>query len=87
MRLKVYWIKLREAPAAFREWGITAADEDDALLLLNQTDLLENRIDATMIEFCREVRDVKELDQNHVVPNMGVIVQRGVWYPNFSGLS
>jgi len=25
--------------------------------------------------------DIRTLDQNHVVPNMGVVTSRGVWYP------
>jgi hypothetical protein len=30
------------------------------------------------------IQDIKhcELDQNHVVPNAGPIVVRGIWYPN-----
>ena len=27
----------------------------------------------------------KDLDQNHVVPNMGPITERGIWYPNLLG--
>jgi hypothetical protein len=26
--------------------------------------------------------DVRDLDQGHVIPNMGVVSWRGVWYPN-----
>ncbi|MCW2926654.1 MAG: hypothetical protein JWM86_622, partial [Thermoleophilia bacterium] len=26
--------------------------------------------------------DVRDLDQGHVIPNMGVVVWRGVWYPS-----
>ena len=25
--------------------------------------------------------DIQELDQGHVIPNMGVCTQRGVWFP------
>ena len=28
--------------------------------------------------------DVRELDQNHVVPNMGIVSNRGVWFPALS---
>ena len=36
------------------------------------------------IELTQAVPNVRvaDLDQNHVLPNMGVIVSRGVWYPN-----
>jgi len=29
----------------------------------------------------KPVRDASELDQGHVVPNMGNWLRRGVWYP------
>lgn len=28
--------------------------------------------------------DVRDLDQNHVVPNMGPVNFRGVWFPRFN---
>ena len=31
--------------------------------------------------------DVSDLEQNHVRPNMGVVVFRGVWYPKMRPLS
>jgi hypothetical protein len=31
---------------------------------------------------CVEDVDVRTLDQKHVIPNMGVVVRQGVWYPN-----
>jgi hypothetical protein len=31
---------------------------------------------------CREIQRADELDQKHVIPNMGVMLKRGVWYPN-----
>ena len=29
----------------------------------------------------REVNDVAELDQGHVIPNMGNMLKRGIWFP------
>ncbi|MBL7738242.1 MAG: hypothetical protein JNK14_03425 [Chitinophagaceae bacterium] len=26
--------------------------------------------------------NITELDQNHVIPNMGVVARQGVWFPN-----
>ena len=26
--------------------------------------------------------DIRELDQNHVIPNMGVVSRQGMWFPN-----
>ncbi len=28
--------------------------------------------------------DIRSLDQNHVIPNMGVVVNHGVWFPKLS---
>ncbi|MGT2501894.1 hypothetical protein ACVOMS_15690 [Bradyrhizobium guangxiense] len=35
-----------------------------------------------MIESWLDVQSIDELDQNHVVPNMGMMLRRGVWFPN-----
>ena len=31
--------------------------------------------------------DVRDLDQKHVVPNMGVVSWRGIWFPRPSALT
>jgi hypothetical protein len=54
----------------------------------NRTDaewLVENRIfDGESLppvtKFIEDV-DITTLDQNHVVPNMGIVVIRGIWFP------
>ncbi|EAZ97904.1 hypothetical protein MELB17_13567 [Marinobacter sp. ELB17] len=28
--------------------------------------------------------DVQTLDRDHVIPNMGVCTERGIWFPNVS---
>jgi hypothetical protein len=38
-------------------------------------------VGRSMIESWREVKDVAELEQNHVRPNMGMMLRRGVWFP------
>lgn len=82
--MKIYWIKLRGENGRGIELGVTARDWDDATLLLNQAGgtILDRPIDATMVESWKELQRADELDQNHVVPNMGVILRRGVWFPN-----
>jgi hypothetical protein len=43
-------------------------------------------VDAAMIEASKEIESIDELDQNHVVPNMGSMLCRGVWFPNLPGI-
>jgi hypothetical protein len=38
--------------------------------------------DAGMIETWKEIGSIDELDQDHVIPNMGQLLCRGVWFPN-----
>ena len=75
--LSPYWIV---APAELpKEFGVTAYSTEDALKLLAEAKF---SVDPAVAEV-REVR-FEELDANHVVPNMGVISRRGVWYPNLN---
>lgn len=70
--LAPYWIDCDDAPGV----GITAQSETDALVLLEKA-FGSRRHPGRVIR----VHDVTELDQNHVVPNMGNWLRRGVWYP------
>ncbi len=82
-RLKVYWIILANPPDNFvhqRGIGVTALGKADAI------DLVREHVDGAgspeyELVVC-EVLDFQELDQNHVVPNMGNHLRRGVWYPD-----
>ena len=87
--MKAYWFKMRESFGPSLGFGVTAKDLDDALSLLAKTSahIYRTQIDATMVESWREVRSVDELEQKHVVPNMGVILRRGVWFPNVPEIS
>jgi hypothetical protein len=84
--MTVYWLKLRDRRG--HGVGITARDRDDAVMLLVSATsaLMGEPADASMIEATietwREIDSVDELDQNHVVPNMGTLLRRGVWFPN-----
>ena len=66
------WIECLNAPGV----GITAQSELDALALLENAfggEIRPRRV--------ARVHDATELDHNHVVPNMGNWLKRGVWYP------
>ena len=85
--LKRYW--LVTYPTNWngpKNFGVTAFSIDHAKFLvvdeikrLGWTHLTENEIiQAESIENI----DIRELDQNHVIPNIGVVSRQGVWYPN-----
>lgn len=76
-----YWIHLRNADqfAGLRMGcGVTAFDLDDALVLLQTHVVGDQSLDvANVIEDV----DVRTLDPSHVLPNMGVVTRRGIWFP------
>lgn len=59
--------------------GVTAWSIDDAIQLIKASGLHlpENREEFQITESVT----FAELDQNNVVPQMGPMVMRGVWYP------
>jgi hypothetical protein len=63
--------------------GVTAFDRDDALFLIRQHLLHE----TTLPSIRRIVEDVsiEDLDQGHVIPNMGPPHARGIWFPKGYG--
>lgn len=75
--MKPYWISFRDAPPTWLRlgMGVTAQDDDDA------RSLAARAVPGVDIAAIRVVIDVDELEQNHVVPNMGNILMRGIWFP------
>ncbi len=59
--------------------GVTAFDREDAEQILQDRIFGEGRIPKVR----RLVEDVRvsDLDAGHVTPNIGVVTQRGVWFP------
>lgn len=59
--------------------GVTALSYDDSL------EVLRERVfkDASLPSIRKVIEDVdvSQLDANHVLPNMGVVTVRGVWFP------
>lgn len=62
--------------------GVTAWSLDEAASLATKAaqDLSWEFDGAQVVEDV----DVRDLDQGHVIPNMGVVSWRGVWYPKLS---
>ena len=75
--LSSYWIEV--STRALGGFGVTAFSPEDAMRLVAEANLDVGSTEPAITE----VR-FDELDTNHVVPNMGVISRRGVWYPNLN---
>ncbi|HEY4239024.1 MAG TPA: hypothetical protein VGM88_04380 [Kofleriaceae bacterium] len=76
--LTAYWISYPEDWGFPMGQGVTAYSTDDAFRLLEAQGydfhLRARRVDVKVVTF-------DDLDDRHVVPNMGPIVVRGVWFP------
>ena len=80
--LKRFWFTFKKPPQ-FSPFGIgcgvTAFDYADALNILSAKVFVK----ASMPEIESVVSDVdlQALDPHHVLPNIGVVTNRGVWFP------
>ncbi len=82
--LRRFWIRCDgdEIPVGFRMGcGVTAYNRDDAFALLLGVWPAEG--DGPVIREVSEDIDLTRLDQKHVLPNIGDVTRRGVWFPNF----
>jgi hypothetical protein len=79
--LTTYWIEFGKVLGM--QYGVTAYSFDDAIFLLQQKAFRTDKIPA--VKNVIENIKVKDLDQNHVIPNMGLITERGIWFPNLFG--
>jgi hypothetical protein len=80
--LRRYWFRFGELPpfTILRlGCGITAFNKDDAIVLLRER-VFAGREMPTIAEVTEDV-DISTLDRGHVLPNMGVVGIRGVWFP------
>jgi hypothetical protein len=76
--LTAYWIEL---DSYFKNIGVTGYSLDDAKRLIQEKAFPKEEL-PRIIKITENIQ-FKDLDQNHIVPNMGPITERGVWYPNF----
>jgi hypothetical protein len=80
--LRRYWFKFGplKTPSALNiGCGITAYDYDDAINVLREQVFASQPL-PSIASFVEDV-DVSTLDQKHVLPNLGQVVKRGVWFP------
>ena len=62
-------------------YGVTAYSEQDARDLISEVE--GDDWDRNLFRVVADV-DVRNLDQGHVIPNMGPPNFRGVWFPRFN---
>jgi len=80
--LRRYWFNLAssESPSILNiGCGITAYDEADARRILEEK--VFSVYGAREVLSTIEDVDISTLEENHVRPNMGLPVIRGVWFP------
>lgn len=69
--LRRFWFR---RPVGFG-YGVTAYSDEDAERLLEQAGLTRDWVEVV------EDVDVSKLDSGHVLPNVGLVSVRGVWFP------
>ena len=76
-----FWLKFSPLPynPLNLGCGVTAYSYDDAISLLRRRVFKDEEL-PTIVSVIENV-DVSTLDQRHVIPNMGVCVDRGIWFP------
>jgi hypothetical protein len=78
--LTAFWI-VPPSPHGPLGFGVTARSLDDALRIIRALGYERYLPDDLNTLSVREGIMVAELDQPHIVANMGPIVVRGMWYP------
>ncbi len=84
MLLHRYWFSLGNTPKCNPlgfGCGITAFTHQDAVEILHSKVFAKLEGQAPTIDYVIEDLDVGDLDQGHVIPNMGMVLVRGVWFP------
>ena len=85
MELRRYWFKfditIQNNPpiGTLVGCGVTAYNYDDAMNLIKE--MVFKTINIPPLIECIEDVNVLSLDSNHVLPNMGLVTVRGIWFP------
>ena len=78
-KLTTFWLTFPKDDHLPQGIGVTAYNEEDVYILLNEQGWLWHE-EAQEVCIKHNIQ-INELDQNHVVNNMGPMQFRGVWYP------
>ena len=84
--LQKYWFKFKKLnkPTPLNlGCGVTACDRDDAIYLI-RTHIFSKIEMAVIVEVDEDVQ-VSDLEKYHVLPNIGNIDVRGIWFPQGYG--
>ncbi len=79
-KLECYWISFPRDPSFVLGIGVTAFSEEDAFNIIEERGFDEWYRGASEIKVEKGIR-VEDLDQRNIVPNIGPMQLRGVWYP------
>ena len=79
-RLETYWITFPQDINLPIGLGVTAYSEEDAFALIQERGFDQWYVDATEILVTVGL-SISDLDQSNVVPNIGPMQLREVWYP------
>lgn len=67
-----YWVSIERGLGV----GITAHSEEDARALFDAA-----FANSYIFVAIKAIKDMRDIEQNHVAPNMGNWFRRGIWYP------
>ncbi len=87
MKLRRYWIEFNIPSADVRTetdllkigCGVTGYSLDDCLEIMQQNMLKGSKLPP--IKKVIEDVDISTLDTNHVLPNIDLVISRGIWFP------
>ncbi|MFK8011470.1 MAG: hypothetical protein AB8B80_05480 [Marinicellaceae bacterium] len=77
--LKTYWITFPKDNNLPFGLGVTALSQEDAFELAEEQGIYWHK-NANELHIQENVR-ISDLDQSNIVPNIGPMQFRGVWYP------
>jgi len=73
--LTKYWFKTESGLGI----GVTAYSVEDAISIIRGQETAMN-FNPIFTSYIQNI-NITELDQNHIIPNMGICTNRGIWYP------
>ena len=79
MEMRPYWLDVEQSATPMGSnlgVGITAYSEDDA-----RTIFANEFGGGRAVLAIRVIRTIDDIEQNHVRPNMGNLLVRGIWWP------
>ena len=77
--LTAYWLSYPADPSFPLGQGVTAHSVEDAYQLLEESGYTLH-IEAKYVKIKENVT-IDDLDRTNIVPNIGPLIMRGIWYP------